>query len=108
MKKMIIAVFLVALLLLLAAAPAAAEQMVAKSFDSWRCGGPGDNDARKEECMKFCRRSTTDINALLNSGFRVISVKDYQVMTRPFKTNRVSFSDDGFCECKGTDYVLGR
>lgn len=84
-----------------------AAQAIVSSFHSYECAGPGDNEARMEECKKYCD-SHDMLKTLMAAGYKVTSSRPLTITQRPFKTNRVSFSDNGYCTCRGAEYILER
>jgi hypothetical protein len=90
--------------------PLWAEQVRVKVFDMAECGGPvqfhDEQESRLEECQKFCKEQSGPLNDYLSKGWTVVSQRDIVIARSPFKTNRVGVSDNGWCRCKGAEYVL--
>lgn len=91
--------------------PLWAEQVRLKVFDMVESGGPAkyadEKEKRQEECQKFCKEQSGRLNDYLSKGWVILHQPVEQTIgVSPFKTNRPGVSDDGWCRCRGFEYVL--
>jgi hypothetical protein len=105
MRVLFVAVLLLAVC---AAGPSWAEQTRCRTFDTNQAGGPGNNDRRMEACKDYCKGLSGGLDRLLSDGWKVESQRPIDILMRPFKTNLVGVPDEGFCRCKGAEYILTR
>jgi hypothetical protein len=106
MRVLFIAVLLLAVA---AAGPAWAEQTRCRVFDTHNAGGPGNNERRMEACNDYCKRLSGGLDGMLRDGWTVESTRPGVVISvRPFKTNMVGVPDEGYCICRGAEYILKR
>jgi hypothetical protein len=100
------ALFAAILFTLFAAGPAWAGQTRCRVFDIYQAGGPGNNDRRMDACKDHCKKLSGGLDRLLSDGWTVESQRPIDILQRPFKTNEVGVPDEGFCRCKGAEYIL--
>lgn len=86
-----------------------AGQVVLRYYDRWECNGPGVEEARdrrKERCITYCDELSTNVNAYLHKGWRIVSSRPVETMSQPFKFTELLYPPSGYCRCLGVEYIL--
>jgi hypothetical protein len=107
MKRILFAVILL-LFVCAVTVPSWAEEKRCKVLDNYSAGGPGNNDRRGEACRSFCVERSGNCDALLSEGWSIEHQRPLEYTIIPFKTNLVNVPDEGYCICKGVEYILRR
>lgn len=94
MKKVCVVIGLA----LLFATLAFAEQKIIYSYAQAQWGGSAL--FLKEDCISYCSGQSSDLNAYLRSGWRIVWTGPAEIIESPFRGGNT------YCRCLGSQYVL--